>query len=54
MKEINFSKLADIDIKDAIDYYNWKKSELGDRFFDKLQLKIEKNPYQSRVLCISI
>jgi toxin ParE1/3/4 len=42
MKEINFSKLADIDIKDAIDYYNWKKSELGDRFFDKLQLKIEK------------
>lgn len=42
MKEINFSKLADIDIKDTIDYYNWKQSGLGDRFFDKLQLKIEK------------
>jgi hypothetical protein len=42
MKEINFSKLADLDLKDTIDYYNWKQSGLGDRFFDKLQIKIEK------------
>lgn len=42
MKEINFSKLADLDIRDTIDYYNWKQSGLGDRFFHKLQLKIEK------------
>lgn len=42
MKGINFSKLADLDLKDTIDYYNWKQSGLGDRFFDKLQIKIEK------------
>lgn len=42
MKSIIFSKLSDYDIKDAVDYYNWKHSGLGDRFFEKLYLKIEK------------
>jgi hypothetical protein len=42
MKKLVFSKISDYDIKDAVDYYNWKQVGLGDRFFENLLVKIEK------------
>ena len=62
MKQLIFSKVSDYDLKDTIDYYNWKQLGLGDRFFDNLYDKIEKiitNPsaYAKRyenVRCVKI
>ncbi len=42
MKRLVFSRISDYDIKDAVDYYNWKQVGLGDRFFENLLVKIEK------------
>ena len=42
MKQLVFSKISDLDIKDAVDYYNWKQAGLGDRFFENLLSKINK------------
>jgi len=29
MKRLVFSRISDYDIKDAVDYYNWKQVGLG-------------------------
>jgi len=42
MKRLVFSRISDYDIKDAVDYYNWKQVGLGDQFFENLLVKIEK------------
>ena len=42
MKQLVFSKISDLDIKDAVDYYNSKQLGLGDRFFENLLFKIGK------------
>ena len=52
MKNIIFSRTSDYDIKDAVDYYNLEQSGLGDRFFNKLYIKIEKIKISPEVYAI--
>jgi hypothetical protein len=41
MRQLVFSRISDFDIKDAVDYYNWKQAGLGDRFFENMMSKID-------------
>jgi hypothetical protein len=47
MSQVVFSKGADLDIAESIEWYNKQKTGLGDVFFNRLVEKIEsieKNP----------
>ncbi len=52
MRELVFSKESNLDVKDAIDFYETKQVGLGDHFFDKLQSKIEKLLHHPKVYAI--
>ena len=41
MSRVVFSKGADLDIAESIEWYNKQKTGLGDIFFDRLVEKIE-------------
>ena len=45
MKQLVFSKISDLDIKDAVDYYNWKQAGLGDRFFENQSRAFFSEPW---------